>query len=627
MEAFSERLARITDLSPEELDALETELISAFDAADTDGDVDLMQELADALDQVRAAKASTGEEAPADMPAAEPVAASGDPVDAPADVPVAAPEDEVPEDAPAEQPAPAAAPEAPEVPADPANPEAPVVDGDPEVPAEDAPEAATAEGEDPDAPAPADGDTPEEEDTVAEITSDAVPEENRPDDDALQASAPAPVIRVGGDVPGFTAGAELADFDQAIEAITSKVNSMRGIGGDGEHVLVASIRFEDEVPEERTLRPGDGAGNSRKIREFLGDPEAMTPEALTAAGWCAPKAPIYDVPTVGTTDRPVRDALPTFNADRGGITWVAPPALPAFSGALGGWRYDSGEAVWESYDTPGGADAAVPETKNYLDVPCGAESSVSIEALTMSLCFDNMVTRAFPEWVRASTELTLVAQARWAEQFLLNKIWAGVAGNAVGTPDTILGAARDFLASMRITAAQFRWRNRLSRTQPLQLLVPSWLRDAIATDLLIQMPGEDKMDVADSEIAGYLASINVQPIWFIDDIPVGSGASTAVDSDSLFDSYLGYPTDAEWLMFPTGAFIRLDGGSLDLGIVRTKDDVLKNKYCEFSETFEGVAYMGPTLGANGWAVRGRTTVNIRGGFAPAVASLTNLFNE
>lgn len=616
MEAFSERLARLADLSPEELDALETELISAFDAADTDGDVDLMQELADALDQVRAAKASTGDAAPADVPA-EPVAASGVP-------PVDATADDVPAEVPAE-----ADPAAPaDAPADEPNPEEPAPVEEP-APETTDPEAAPAEGDNPEAPAPAEAEDPthNEEDTVAEITSDAVPEENRPDDDALAAAAAKPVIRVGGDVPGFTAGAELADFDQAIDALTAKVNSMRGVGGDGEHVLVASIRYEDEIPESRTLRPGDGAGNAKKIRELISDPEALTPAALTAAGWCAPKAPIYDVPTVGTTDRPVRDALPTFNADRGGIVWVAPPALPAFSGALGGWRYDSGEAVWESYSVPGGADNADSTVKNYLDVPCGDQSEASIEALTMSLCFDNMVTRAFPEWIRASTDLTLVAQARWAEQFLLNKIWAGIAGNAVGNPDTQLGAARDFLSSMRITAAQFRWRNRLSRTQPLQLLVPSWLRDAIATDLLIQMPGEDKMDVADAEINGYLSSINVQPIWFIDDIPSGSGASTAVDSDSQFDSYLGYPTDAEWLLFPTGAFIRLDGGSLDLGIVRTKDDVLKNKYCEFSETFEGVAYMGPTHGANGWAVRGRTTVNIRGGFAPAVASLTNLFNE
>ena len=56
MDQFADRLARLADLSPEELDALETELVAAFDQADSAGDVDLMQQLADALDTVRAAK-------------------------------------------------------------------------------------------------------------------------------------------------------------------------------------------------------------------------------------------------------------------------------------------------------------------------------------------------------------------------------------------------------------------------------------------------------------------------------------------------------------------------------------------------------------------------------------------
>ena len=78
MENFSERLSTLPDLSDEELDALEVEMVAAFDAADEAGDVDTMQALADGLDEVRAEKTRRTETAPAEAPAAAPaeVAAS-----------------------------------------------------------------------------------------------------------------------------------------------------------------------------------------------------------------------------------------------------------------------------------------------------------------------------------------------------------------------------------------------------------------------------------------------------------------------------------------------------------------------------------------------------------------------
>ena len=78
MENFSERLSTLPDLSDEELDALETEMVAAFDSADEAGDVDSMQALADGLDEVRAEKTRRSEGAPAEAPAAAPaeVAAS-----------------------------------------------------------------------------------------------------------------------------------------------------------------------------------------------------------------------------------------------------------------------------------------------------------------------------------------------------------------------------------------------------------------------------------------------------------------------------------------------------------------------------------------------------------------------
>ena len=137
--------------------------------------------------------------------------------------------------------------------------------------------------------------------------------------------------------PATPQGQSLTDLDSVADAFAAKVNSIRGIAGDGEHILVASIRNRNEPTEAQTLSSSDTIGNQRKMRQLVGDPANLTREALVAAGWCAPKVPIYDVPTIGTTDRPVASSLPTFNADRGGIIFTRPPiiAVPTAGEPLG----------------------------------------------------------------------------------------------------------------------------------------------------------------------------------------------------------------------------------------------------------------------------------------------------
>jgi len=198
---------------------------------------------------------------------------------------------------------------------------------------------------------------------------------------------------------------------------------------------------------------------------------------------------------------------------------------------------------------------------------------------------------------------------------------ATTTGGTIGTPTEPFGIARDILLTIRAATSEFRWTNRLDPTQPMNWLAPAWLRDAIVSDLQLQAPGDDTLGTTYGEVDGYLGALNINPIWYIDDVPGlaagGSGAQpqpalTAANSDH--DSYLGYAARAEWLLYPTGAFVRLDGGSLDLGVVRTKDDVVRNKYCEFAETFETLAYMGPA-DADGWAIRGQTPVAITGATA------------
>jgi hypothetical protein len=271
---------------------------------------------------------------------------------------------------------------------------------------------------------------------------------------------------------------------------------------------------------------------------------------------------------------------------------------------------------------PAGAGANAAD-KPCIDIPCPPEVEAELEAIPLCLCTDVLTSRANPEYVRHFTDLVMIAQARFKEQYLLAKMAAvakdfGAAATALGSMDTQLGAARDLLVTIRAAASNFRWVNRLSATQELRVYLASWVRDAMASDLAIQMPGDGTLSVGFAEIASYFSDINVSPVWYIDDMPGGLGYAANGD----FDSPLGYAVYATWFLTLPGAVVKLDGGSLDLGIVRTKDDVVKNRFCEFAETFEQVAYMGPKTGNSAeWLWHGKTPIEIRGGFAPAVAAI------
>lgn len=660
MDQFTEALSQLSDMSDDDLATLESSVVDAFDAADTAGDTDTMISLADLVDQIRCeqdtrtgADNSDGSDiALADSDTSMAASAAGDKIKEVVEE-VVEKIVEVVESALEAVSDPYPAPVVEETPV--VEPEVePVVDTEPVVeagvevaevatpaldalvedaPVEDAPvvevatEVVEAPAETPVVEADADVVVPNVEvapvveaaSEVVEVTTPEVtegePEVAEPltNEDVSEAhavtAAAAPIIsiRAGGDITGVTAGSSLNGMDGVIDAFQRKINSFRAVNIDSEPVIVASFKSEAEVPESRFLRQGDLEGNMAKIREFLADKDGLQANAVTAGAWCAPRTAIYDVPTVGTTRRPVQAGLPTFNADRGGIRYVTPPSIPTSGQGTSLWHTNG--TTFSAFTDPAGLVSASPSTdKPLVTISCGTEVTADVDAIPTILCFDNLTAKAFPEWIRANTEISMVWQARFAEQVLLSKMFAVATTGCSATPySALLGVARDFLSTIRTVAAQKRYTLRLEANTPFQLLAPSWLREAMAVDLAIQTPGDSTFGASYDEIDGYFANINIQPIWYMDDVP-GTAA---------FSSVCAFPTTANWLMFPTGAFIRLDNGELNLGIVRTKDDLVKNKFCQFAETFETVAYMGPSN--NEWLARGIATVGVRGS-SPALTT-------
>jgi hypothetical protein len=411
-------------------------------------------------------------------------------------------------------------------------------------------------------------DAQNEQEEQATVTASAdesfqAPADRQP---VLQVSEPAKVaITAGADIPGYTAGSEINNMYEVASAMEKRIHSLRRVnGGDGEQHIVASITTQ--YPEERTLST-DAESNASKIESVVGR------EALVASGGhAAPFEVKYDIFSQGsTTDRPVRDALPKFQADRGGIRFVTPPSFAAgtYADAVGIWT-----AANDSAQTPS------PASKTSLTVAAASENTVSTDAVTLQLQFGNLMSRAYPELISRHNELALVQHAREAEDNLLAKI---AAGSTAVTTSSLIGFGRDFLVQIRRAATAYRSRHRISPDTVLKAIIPTWVYDAMAADLALAMPGDGTLAVSKSEIDGYLATLNVDLVPTLDGTVFGAQGAAAL---------LEFPDSFVWYLFSEGTFLFLDGGTLDLGIIRDSSLVGTNDYKMFIETFENVAKVG-----------------------------------
>lgn len=416
-----------------------------------------------------------------------------------------------------------------------------------------------------------------EEDSEETVTAAAntegleieVPSDRRPD--VSKASAPVTIV-AGADLGNITPGSVLPNLRAVAQGIINRRKGMgRTSGGDGEQHLVAS--FNTAFPEERTLLSNDLEGNTSKVENVISG------EALVAAGGlCAPVEVSYDIFGLGELGRPVRDSLAVFSADRGGIRFVTPPILTDLDGAVSLWTLqDDIDAASEDEPNP---------VKPCIRVACGDEIVVYTDAIPLCLTFGNMGARAYPELVERHIQLGMISHARFAETRLLTRI--GALSTAV-TSGFELGAARDFFVAVEEAAAGYRNRYRMSPDSPLRVILPEWFKNALRADLTKQLPGdgdEVTFALAEARINSWFSIRGINVTWTLD------GETGQILGEQAPGALNGFPENLVWYLFAEGTFLFLDGGTLDLGIVRDSTLNGTNDYKIFLETFEGLAKVG-----------------------------------
>lgn len=483
-------------------------------------------------------------------------------------------------------------------------------DGDGETPPADQPADGEGDGEGADAPAPADGDGG---DTPPPADGDTPPADGEGDDegdgdtpdpqaDADKADEPAALpiaagagkrtpasAAVGGgrvparhrprkssrpsaiiasaDVPGVSAGGRIDGIGQLSEVMVKKHDAIKRAALDGSRVSIATI--DAQYPEDRLLVPGEDAANAERI-------DAVTsPAAIVASGGvCAPVSVYYDLLDLTTTDRPVRDNLPSFNAVRGGIRFSAPPVLADITTAVG--------VITEAEDTAGGSSG----TKTCQVMDCDTFSEVDVDAIYHCLTFGNLPARTWPERVAHFISLAAAAHARIAETNLLD----GIAAHSTAVTDAQVVAnasmVADFFPAVIKAAAGYRSRHRMDPNTTMRAFIPAWVRDMAVADL---MRSQFYMEsAARNFLDDKLALAGVRATYYLDTPTGGGQVMPAQASGALND----WPTTAIWYLFSEGSFLHLDGGTLELGLVRDSTLNSTNDYQIFGETWEQIAFVG-----------------------------------
>jgi hypothetical protein len=436
----------------------------------------------------------------------------------------------------------------------------------------------------------------------------------RDDDEVIQNETP---LYVTADVLEAARAAKDADLSDALHPVRSHVpiselnehlpSSMRPRVADTDDerairpALVASSGTplgDDELIELFARSLGDSWQGQRTLGswrwDYPGDQRVVAGLDLRAirakvasGGICAPVSVRYELEEVSGTDRPLRDGLPSFNADRGGIQFNSPPHLVDILA-------DQGSAA---LTTVTAAQDAASGTKTVQEVACGTLNTVQVRAIAVRLQFSNFADRFNPERLRAFVGLGMSAHARLAERELLEDM--RTASTVVSSGTVYIGASRS-AAEILLTAAQaMRYRHRMADGVNIVCILPSWVGALFEIDLLLQQPGDN---VINNGIDGrrwleqVLAPAGVRVIWQRDDARTNNsqgGGAPAFTAQSGFGATLqDFPGRVEAIMFPEGSFLILDGGVLDFGVVRDATLNSQNRFQTFHESFEGVAFVG-----------------------------------
>jgi hypothetical protein len=379
----------------------------------------------------------------------------------------------------------------------------------------------------------------------------------------------------------------LSYADSLTRVVKTRGKPVKHKDGSREQILVASAKFD--YPDEAKLFHGDDEGNADKLAKvgnyFLSAESRQT--LMAAGGICAPPTPFYNLPNFGTTARPIRDFLPSFQTERGGV--LIPGVTTIADGILDG---DSFTIITAEDDAEGGTFS----TKSCADMDCAEWTATYIAAIAHCRTYGVFNARTWQEGIAHENDLTMVGLARTAEGRLLDRLDA-LSLDATGV--VTYGASSSLLYSLTLARVGMISRFRMDPDTRVQAILPFWAADMFAQDLVQgAVEGESRFARNRQAVSALLSQFGIDVGWHLDQglDPAATDEIWPVEVDgSTLNDWVGSTVIAR--VFLPGTFLHLDGGELELGLIRDSTLIETNDYEMFGEIFENVARVGPAQAA------------------------------
>ena len=304
----------------------------------------------------------------------------------------------------------------------------------------------------------------------------------------------------------------------------------------------------------------------RKAQAHAQANKEWTPDAVTAAlAFCAPAQPVYEQFGNISTDGLLM--LPTVTASRGRITYPTSPSYQTLTGDDG-----LGEpGIGTNWDGAG--------NKSVFTFVCPDTVTCAVTAYVTILQFNNATARFYPEAVADLNTKALATAAQTTNIQHIANLVANAKVNTLQGEDTGAGAIVNIANNIAYHAAEYREKFRLSKGAVLDAVFPHWVFDVLWVDAYARDSTNDFSGVR-ARLSAMLNEANIRPQF------VYGWQDIAPD---LFGTF---PAAVDVMLWEPGTVVRLDSGTLDLGVVRDSTLNATNDYQTFVETFEAVCVPG-----------------------------------
>mgnify|MGYP001273035402 CR=1 FL=1 len=381
----------------------------------------------------------------------------------------------------------------------------------------------------------------------------------------------APFIDLGA-VDNTAKGGQL-DKRGLAKAIASKWHHLNKMASFAP-VPIATAHVEHDVN-----LTGNPVEDTRIMREQRAEFQAM----VASGGNCAIPMNNYDVFNAAQPIGPIGSFVRTVGAEaRGAMRYLAAPSWAAAQGGVQVTTNDEDAEGYTNQADPPGDGTTTPKVCIHFD--CPEEVTCIVDAVSACASFGNLTYRTSPELVEVLLEQLATAQEQAKEISYLDTL---AAGSTQITDDlNPYGAVRSSVWTLANALFAYRKRNHIPLSVPIDVLAPDTMVPVLKADAVADLHlGMSFLGVDQETLAMELFDALNANVAFYFDHESADGTAQSMQNEQGPGSIGNFPLTFKVFFYAPGTWVRLDGGTLNIGLTRDSTLNSQNNLQIWSEEF------------------------------------------